>query len=424
VFGSVQRDSGTAWFLQARDSMTKKMDTALMLQRPNGTQSWLRGSTLLPWEPQPWNGVTGSWKIASDYGYERDPFPFKADSVGLPWGLIGVSVTPGEDVPDSVAYAIGFGDSPFATTGGSDLAPGIWSDTFGLLRTRMPNSFGTQGQTLTLRWDWLLVSHNALPVTHSPVKLQLPDSGDTYVWEEHTQSYPNPAYDSVPTIDQLRWEVLTRPADSVGWSRLFIRQTKTEAGAPDSVSNIYLRFNGETEVRLPPPSSHCPDPGDGWWPDWADSINNQGRFRHFFGDSITFLGTGQTWITPLSWREWITPTGVSDSMSCDSSQTLYDYYTTYFYTTRVLLSVNGVQIRQSAALATPKIARAKLRESLTTLAARYPSATIHWHDIQGRSGKFPANQLSRNGPATGLLFLDATFPDGTRWTGSYLEGVR
>lgn len=57
--------------------------------------------------------------------------------------------------------------------------------------------------------------------------------------------------------------------------------------------------------------------------------------------------------------------------------------------------------------------------SLRTLVERYPASEIRWRDLRGRGGSFPAaaleSMLERRD--VGLLFVEARFPDGTRWSG-------
>jgi len=421
VFGSVQRDSGTAWFLQARDSVTKQMDTALILQRPNGTQSWLRGSTLLPWEPQPWNGVTGSWNLCPRCG----TFPYTNDTVPMPWSEMAVYPNTGVYDGSPFLYSLQ-GSPPYLTANGMGLPPGIWEDTVGLLKARFQTSSGTQT-------DWTLGSKDGRSVAQAADSLALPDSGSSYVWAESTDSYSyGPAYVAgthVSLVADLkrRWDILARLPDSSGWSRVQVRETITRSTVPDSGSILDIRLNRQTGAMLPAQDTVCPAPATGWWMDWADSLDPQGRSRYFVFNTSSVPWSGYSIVTKSQWGEWIQSRGINDSVSCQSSSSENNaniFSGTTVTTTRVLLSVNGVQIRQPSALAKPQATRAKGHESIATLAARYPSATIRWHDIQGRSGQFTADQLTRHGSGSGLLFLDATFPDGSRWTGSYLDGVR
>ena len=424
VFGSVQRDSGTAWYLQARDSTTKQVDTALMLQRPNGTQNWLRGSTLLPWEPQPWNGVTGSRQGCPNCG----AYPYTADTVGLPWGQVEVISTSAPVAPSSVAWSIAPTSAnypfPVVSSGLSswDLAPGIWVDTIGMTRTRVLNASRMSQE------DWMLVAFDTKPFPVTPDQLTLPDSGDSFVWDESSQSTAtsqNYPYGPISDI-QRKWEVLARPADSAGWNNVWIRETRSSIGSPDTTTTFNLQLNPTTGARHPERTAGCPEPDYAWWAEWVDSAFPQGKIRHEFENIWGYLTIGST-TEGTQWVERILANGIEDSLQCDINASTTIAQTGRVgegtNTTRVLLSVNGVQVRQPDALV-PQAARARPRETLATLAARYPSAIIHWHDIQGRSGQFSANQFSRNGPATGLLFLEATFPDGTNWSGSYLEGMR
>ena len=55
------------------------------------------------------------------------------------------------------------------------------------------------------------------------------------------------------------------------------------------------------------------------------------------------------------------------------------------------------------------------RLPLLAIAALHPSLPIRWRDARGRGGQLPASELPRRLPASGLLFLEATLPDGTLW---------
>jgi hypothetical protein len=167
---------------------------------------------------------------------------------------------------------------------------------------------------------------------------------------------------------------------------------------------------------------------DGWLVNSLDSVSRKGRIRHFlWGTWLTMSGNYSS-NTDIHWEEWIRTDGIIDSILCSKSSSARDDVALNEYslstTTRVLLSVNGVQIRKPGTLAVVPSPRAKPSESFASLAARYPNAPIRWRDAQGRMGQFPANQLSRGGRASQLLFLEATFPDGSRWSVSYLSGVK
>jgi len=87
-----------------------------------------------------------------------------------------------------------------------------------------------------------------------------------------------------------------------------------------------------------------------------------------------------------------------------------------------LFSINGVQIHPEVGIR--QSPRARVISSLQELVALHPSLSLRWRDLSGRTGQIPASSLLHGHAASGLLFLDATLPDGSRWSGSWLATRR
>ena len=421
VLDSVQRDSGAAWFVQGRDSATGRMDTAVLLARPDGSQSWLHGSRWLPWDPQPWRGIVGDFYAGS--GPASGAFPYATDTAGLPWG----SLFQGAD-----SFSITSNGSPTmileGVSGGAnmDLPIGIWQDSVGLVKF-LQTGFTAGTYTLLGQTEWTLRARGGSAVISGPDSLSVPDTGAVFVWEELVQlrDLSGVSQTSSNTLRQRVWKVVDRPADSSGWNRIRILETMVVPGHADSSTTLDLRFDRSTGARLPARGTGCPAPDDGWWSNWSDTAYMAWHVRHFHWGS-RYSDASQSSNSDLTWNEWLTPgTGV-DSANCSISSienTDVSSSTNSSWISRVMLSANGVQLRISSALAPPHGARSRQVASLSQLAARYPDAPVRWTDPAGRTGQFPANQLSRKGRSTGLRILEAEFPDGSRWRGPWLEGM-
>jgi hypothetical protein len=421
VLDSVLRDSGTAWFVQGRDSATRKQDTGLLLARPNGSQSWLHASRWLPWDPQPWNGKVGHFYAG--LGIASGLYPFPKDTVGLPWAAV---------VRGSDSFAITADGYPSMTLAGGDgqgsmdLPTGTWIDSVGLVEFLLTDY--TRGTLALLgQTEWTLRIHGSAAVTVVPDSLAVPDSGAVFVWEELVKldSSDFLTQTTSTTLRQRVWSVLSRPADSSGWNRIRVLETMVVPGKADTSDTLDLRFDRRTGARLPARGTGCPMPDDGWWSNWSDTSYAAWRVRHFHWGTSRSDGETST-IADLAWTEWLVAgTGV-DSANCSvssSANTDISSDSKSSWIIRVMLSANGRELRISSALSPPSRPRSGHRESLAVLAARFPDVSVRWTDPRGRSGQFPASLLARTGRSKGLLILDASFPDGTRWKGPWLEGV-
>jgi|GEM_PF-2890995 len=426
VLDSSLSDSGTVWTIQGRDSSSARADTARLLRRRDGSQAWLTGSQFLPWEPEPRPPSTStSLSAAQSSNQNTQPFP---------WGAAFLMETPSQQgsrtgggvgnfrIGGPAAAPVCQGLLSEFSNVATDCPLGIWSDSAGLERARLPSLLSTSDQ----RTEWILQSFNGKASTPFRDSLLVPDSGSTLVWLERSQTYLDsfniPRGDTSMHQQVRTWTIASRPPDSVGWRLARIHESLV-SDSGTSAKSFNVRWNPITGERYPPRSA-CPDPDDGWWRTWPDSVDSQGRSR---SQTMSTTGgmTGDLQTDNFSWTERIL-LDQGDSLRCQWSsaeiQTGIPVYSLSKAFTRLLVSHDDIQVRpKTLSLDSPN------RRDLATfplLAALHPSLLLRWRDVRGRTGRIPASTLLHGRTVSGWLFLDATLPDGSRWSGSWLAMPR
>ena len=418
VLDSAKHDSGFVWRIQARDSLTKGTDTGSILVRPDGSQSWMAVSKLLPWEP----GPLGSGAIGKTFT--------NVDTLGpLPWGIASLGPVGGtiQQMLWTVKVDSGLrmcGYDLFFTTLWLNCPEHLWDDSVGVLRVRFHG--GSQE-------DWILRSHNGKTATIAPNTLATPEVGATLVWIESTRkdslSYGG-RFQRTEGPYTRTWKILERPADSGDWVRVRILETlRSDSSSRDSAFD--LRMNALTGERIPVRGKDHPTPDEAWRMDWTDSDpSSEGilyrRLRTYSGGK-----SYRPSVYDDDTRSWmkIGPENQIDSLAeihyhRKGEGGAYPWDSTIF--TRVLLSVDGKVVRSPDALGVGRSSRRSAPSNLSALARLHPSLVVSWRDASGRSGQILARDFGRSGfgSGNGVLFLSAILPDGSRWTGSALPTMR
>jgi hypothetical protein len=262
-----------------------------------------------------------------------------------------------------------------------DIQREIRDDTSVVRRALLPSRYGLE--------EWDLVEHDGKTISVAPETWSIPDSGAIRIWSETGLGF-------------RRWQVLSRPADSLGWIRATIRESRISDGYETEVRLRDLRWNRATGQRLPIPGYGCPEPDEAWRSAWTDSVTTEGTaMRHYTQvQSDTSGPWGATSIeTPV--REWIR-NGESDVLHCGKFQ-------------RELYLRDGVIIRLGSIVAVAAHS-AKPEENFESLCRKHPSTPVRWTTIDGRTGIVPALRLVEQGVTNRTpTFVQARFPDGSRF---------
>jgi len=396
VLDSTAVSGGTNWRLVLRDSVSGATDSLAILAKGDGSQTWTRSSPNLPWGPTPW-GVSprvwwdGWWDVSLARGTWEQPVMGKGDRV--------------------------FSCPPLA-----------WDDAAGLVWAQDPMSGA----------EWTMLARDGVARTGTPWTLVLPEVGARWTWRRDHWKAPwwtggavgavalsglDPAAvqaltgNVASTTSTVSWEVVERQKDSVGWKRLMIRQTISSGG--DSV--YPLRLHPATRRRQAAPE--LLDLDEHWWRLPGEQPVAGFVPRHHYSETPVLagpsLGMGIACVRNgsrgnlsggLDSAVEIGGTRVGNAQISSSS----------WYRTETVLLQDGERLVRSSPVAVGDPAtRPRGLRALEALADRYPGTQVRWRDLRGRGGSFPASSLEavldrRN---LGLLFLEAHFPDGTRWSG-------
>lgn len=405
VVGSARHDSGTAWTLVVRDSAKHKTDTSIVVERPDKSQAWLKGSSNLALELQPWDGARLELRNASSI---LAPWGIKS-SLPADWNKIsGYRLTL---VPAPGGRTNGWMDF-FYFEGGftSALPQGVWIDTVGPVIFRNFRNY---------RKEYRMLFHNRRAIdlsSHEPKPKRL-GTGTILEWEEQSQSGGFLSTVTDPDRVVLHWWTFLEPdPDSSGWVRWRVRDSSVDdAGrVADSILPIRIHLRDWISAAR---AGGCASPADAWISDWTDSVTNEGILRSGRWASVSTGAGVQS--SDGSGFERIGPDGFQDSMFC--SQGTYKISMSTTITIRRLLAVDGRRIRKpSISAGTIGAPRERRGGDQRSLAGLPPELSLLWTDGRGRSGTLRAGEvgtLNRICPR-GPVFLRATLPDGTAWNAS------
>ena len=422
LLDSARVDSGTEWNLLVRDSVTGKRDTATLLSRPDGSQCWIVTSAWAPWDPAP----PSARDLAQMGGHS---YPLALNSQ-LAWGgsyLIAnfpISYqTPNLDNDTSggwrfTADFMGFGISfQSASRHGLpaffDYTGPEWSGTAGFPAEQWSDSLGFEKGELLPSFDWLLIARNGRSVVLPRESLQLPSVGDSLVWSE-TSIVTQSRMPTDTTSLIRKWKIFAIQPDSANWTNIWIRQTTSGPGLGESGDQIEVHINPAFRDLV-----QLPIQAQGWVRILSDLSDSSGRIRESRWN-YSNIGGGPVGSANSSKARFDLLGNLAD-FSCKSTQfndmgmpgTLHDSS----------VAIHLIYAGRAAGIH-GETARNSDNFSLTALAALHPSLSIRWRDVRGRTGRIPASSLLRGQGGSGLLFLDATLPDGSRWSGSWMATRR
>lgn len=408
ILDSVGVDSGTAWRIEGKDSLTGAQDTGRILRRADGSQAWMASSAWLPWEPGQPPAILPSHDTAG---------------ATLPWGM-SMLLSLGHRAKLSTPVTVHRTDSSLecdyeeVDVRGSYTCPQqILDPVLGMVRGRIMEF--AQGGDRAL--DWFLVARNGGSAPSLRDTLVVPAVGTVLAWRRDStdsiDQYPTGIHSVSRARTLLRWTLQSRDADSSGWVRLSILVSREDSDPAGSVQS--LRLNPLTGQRLPP-RGNCPTPDDGWW------RTAWGRTRSWHGNwaQTTSGGANVQHIHTLDDQADIIDcstnlTSMESSMMNPNPRQIDENHVLRL----ILLSIDDRQIHD-ATLGIRAKATIPGGSSLRAIAAQSPALPVRWRDLRGRTGQISASSLARGHVGSGLLLLEATLPDGTRWSGSLLTTGR
>jgi hypothetical protein len=435
LIDSTPVDSGTSWYLLVRDSVTGKKDTATLLAKRDGSQHWTRTSAWFPWDPNPPTAselalMAANTMDANDYPSSLPSYTLIQDSV-VSWG--GAYMTAGLDyfmaptenyltggrrIPDASSRdeATVFA-SPFRSglpafihycqgegCGWTEMPIQRWSDSLGLMRAEVSGFC-----------EWTLHSFNAHPVAIPTTSLRLPSVGDSLAWSE---------FDTITQFGKLFmvheririWKIIGLQAQA-GDSVLVRIEERVLDSEPATAAKI-LGITLDLGMRYP---YSIPLQAQGWIPSLFDFPEDSestrihmGRFDLYgtgYGgeggvggsqaSNLRFTKRGELVDCKLRIGDW-------DLMQMPGRDSIYSL-TIHRLDQNFLASVRGSRSKSAAP------------SNLRQLAVLHPDLSIRWTDARGHQGQIPASPLAQHPPASGVLFLEATLPDGTQWRGQSLD---
>jgi len=421
VLDSVPVDTGSAaakwrkghaiasqWRLEARDSVSKAMDTGTILAWPDGIQIWIHPTAMLPWEPSPIQVLRDSGLVqkawSGDFVELRDAYDSAGDFVFLPtypWGAI-LLLAGSEDY-----YEFGV-DLSCEWLRLSDVETSYHYPT---PRQRLGNAGIELFQS---SWElWELVAWDGIPLAQlDSRRISLPESGTAWVWSEHTYGYSCDGIFHSGTHSDIRRIVGDSISqlldDSLGWKRIEVRET-TDSTTTDF--HCRIRRNGIDSVK------GCQSSAMHWLRDWREDSTNG-----VFAASVMTSFSGYFNNGLMRSYQNVRKDGLLDSSYVHTEDNDNGNNCSYASTTiRTLLSVNGHAVR-IAPVSSIRSAARPARKDFGILAARFPETPVRWRDLAGRTGTFRAGDLVKTSSNPRLLVLDASFPDGSRWQGKFLTG--
>jgi hypothetical protein len=402
VIDSARHDSGIAWRLVVRDSGSRAQDTATILRRKDGSQNWMKASQWILWDPNP--PTATDWRLW-DSGQE-----IPEDTASIPWGRVLTNKIIGGNACNLFYQRNNSGVpagcrtfAPFEIYDSSSLPPMEWTDSLGFLGARGLDGF-----------DWALQQMNHRPRAFSG-RLSIPSPGTTLIWEKtrienswsifcgvvsNNSGCSTVGTDSTRAIESWKFLSVT---DSTGWKQVRILRTIQGPGDSTSTDTLKIRAHPETGSIIP----MLPQT-EGWWIFCDDDSSPNGFERRQWRFHHSMLGN---MLESSSSFGAFDPVGELQTWSSDTTHS----------------DLNG---RSNRSIRIQRLDPASLHRrsfsnpttfSLSALASLHPDLPVRWTDARGHHRQIPASSLSQHAPAKGVLFLEATLPDGSHWRGQSLD---
>lgn len=454
-------DSGTLWKIESRND-AGLVDTSILFSDGRGYQEWVRRSGILAIETTPFDSTKDGGRIDDSVTATR-------------WGECFCSITSINN-PSSTTFSnrngvlecsasywkgTDLGGFTIATVSATYPFPsGTWSDSLGLLRFR---TYGTK--------EWILRRRNSDTIPDSLSRARsatLPEIGSSATWMLQqdairtvttTTAYSWGAIEAAARVaipisgytnltetstshwsSLLTWTIEGCSADTGDWVELTISEslhhrsiqklyqanrTSTTSGSTswsndslpvglaDTTNRFHARMNTSTGQILTLSERLAPEftPERGWFDNWDDLHNGECSYieSHTPGNGIRKCRG----IVDSLWSNAIPQGGIqraSYTVAAPPNSGI----------TRAWLTGGVIAVEERPAQHHGSI-------SLRELAARYPSTPVIWRNALGQQGRIDAGSLLRSRSQAGngrrFVILDASFPNGSRWTGAYPLGL-
>jgi hypothetical protein len=411
---STADDSGSVWTLSVKDSASDPGTKDTLRVAPDGTQKWVTyDRRKLNWILKPWdtasskewasillNGYSPGWSTSVHEADAQYPAPYITTNRS-----IGMS-----------SYWVEAGVTPI-----------LWDSLHGLMRLRVEQlSFPQNAHEIV---SWRLLSHDGQSLSVPWDSLILPQEGSSWTWSEVTRKQTLTSDSKVIQSEDfdsctLRWEIRTIESDSLDWARVQVSRRAVRDSGIDS-STFALRLNRRTGLRISAnpvefKGSTLLEPDETWWRRPSDSLLDHGLFRSsLWGTgSNGRSGTSINSSSNLLWLDSASNLALQRFDFSDRENDLIHQGTTI----RTLTAINGVAASPTAIAIHPAPKSGKTGTSFTASARIHPNVSVRWRDAQGRGGMVPAATLLANatGIAPRIVFVEASFPDGSSWKGPVL----
>ncbi|MBK8803720.1 MAG: hypothetical protein IPN71_17055 [Fibrobacteres bacterium] len=426
---------GRVWTLVVRDSLLKESDTAKILVRPSGRQTWLRQSRFLRWELEPRRADdTGVVILGNDtssvWGEASSLEPFQRAGRIDTSGRSRVSVDSNSvDWIDPWNPNAGYPLSISPDRHSVPLPIHAWSDAHGL-ENAVTYPWNSRG------WDWRLVSHNNQTVAPPRDALKIPAINTEIHWimkVEKPGATPFnidliPAYNS-DYLEQVRWRVLDPGRDTAGWKTVSIQQTRTPGvmsthyGIPGDttwrnavVDTLHYRFHPERGQSFGI-ASDLPPLEEGWIARWEDLSKGRsgGVSNHSWSRSV--------WDGNSVARLEITrkDNQLASLLRMDNSCIGNCVYSGTSVVNTPGYTVQLVRIVPPGDASTLFKGRT-IQASWVEISEQFPNTPIRWSTAAGRTGTLAASEFVSSPAALRgkALFLLARLPDGRLWQGTHV----